>query len=755
MTDWGKLVSGEELIAAANERKAEVNKMTKVKPEEISKYESQGWTVLKTEKSGKATMTKPKRFPDVFENEVWSIFYKMGFKRMNATNKFAAILGGYSKQVDVVAMDDETCIFVECKATETFEKNCNFKKELESIHGYYGDLCNEFRKQYGNKLKFKFIFATKNYLITDESADMSRIKEFNLFYFDYDTVQYFEKLVDHLGSAARYQLLGNLFQKTTIKEMENRVPAIEGKMGGLTYYTFLIEPEKLLKMSYVLHRNKANHLLMPTYQRLIKKDRLKAIREFVNEGGYFPNSIIVSIDKKASEVRFDRNAQSYDSISRTGTLYLPQEYHSIYVIDGQHRLYGYSDSKYGMNNVIPVVAFIDLPSARQVEMFMEINENQKKVSKTLRNTLNIDLLWESKVPKERKEALMLKAAEMLGEDARSPLYGRILTGEDTGNDRRCITTEYIKDALKQSKFLNEYDKNGIKTVGTLDKNNNDETLDVLFKFLSKCFDLFMNFASDEWEKGAKGCLTTNNTAYALVRIFDDIVSLQLKAKGQSICKDIDELYSDCEPMLLELCEIFNDLSDETRMRLSAYGGQAKKNAWRALQVCLNQKDPAFIDEELQEYIEVNCTDNNPESSGYVEAIESKIKDEFYKYFETVPNWYIEKVPESLGKTIAEKMARENYTRDKNGLPNLTEWDFISFDEIGKIATHSNNWTTFAQDILKRPSQKSSQSNTITWLKDITVFKKKVKDGKSLTRNEFSELEAIYKDFFGGQDDTDN
>ena len=46
-------------------------------------------------------------------------------------------------------------------------------------------------------------------------------------------------------------------------------------MGGHTYYSFSIEPEKLLKLAYVLHRNEANSDMMPTYQRIIKKDVYK------------------------------------------------------------------------------------------------------------------------------------------------------------------------------------------------------------------------------------------------------------------------------------------------------------------------------------------------------------------------------------------------------------------------------------------------------------------------------------------------
>lgn len=35
---------------------------------------------------------------------------------------------------------------------------------------------------------------------------------------------------------------------------------------------------------------------MPTYQRIIKKQRLKEIRKFIDNKGFFPNSLIISID---------------------------------------------------------------------------------------------------------------------------------------------------------------------------------------------------------------------------------------------------------------------------------------------------------------------------------------------------------------------------------------------------------------------------------------------------------------------------
>ena len=47
----------------------------------------------------------------------------------------------------------------------------------------------------------------------------------------------------------------------------------------------------------------------------------------------------------------------------------------------------------------------------QVRLFMEINENQKAVSKNLRNTLNADLLWVSENPIEKREAIRSRVAQ--------------------------------------------------------------------------------------------------------------------------------------------------------------------------------------------------------------------------------------------------------------------------------------------------------------------------------------------------------
>lgn len=163
---------------------------------------------------------------------------------------------------------------------------------------------------------------------------------------------------------------------TRVPEIGNKIPAVQGKMGGHKYYSFCVEPEILLRLCFVLHRTNPNRETLSSYQRMLKKKRIKEIGQFVEAGGMFPNSIVINFDEDKG-LRFDL-ASSVDvcSHSKLGVLHLPKRYHSAFVIDGQHRLYGYAGSEYRKTNAIPVVAFENLPSEKQAELFVDINPSR-------------------------------------------------------------------------------------------------------------------------------------------------------------------------------------------------------------------------------------------------------------------------------------------------------------------------------------------------------------------------------------------
>lgn len=544
MTNWENIVSGKELITAKNKRK---NLYIEARERKVAleELEEEGWEYVKDYADSKfVKVRKEKPFYERFEDQIWLLFFQMGFKLLNRDANFKMNYDfnnpDFTQQIDVFAADDETILIVECKSSEDLNE-VQFKKDIEKLHGQMEGLRKCALKQYPGR-KVKFIWATHNCIMS--AKDIKRLQEWDIIFFSDSTIQYYSELVKHLGTCSRYQLLGNLLANTEIKKMQNKVLAIKGKMGGHEYYEFSIEPEKLLKIGYVLHRNEANKNMMPTYQRIIKRKRLKEVQSFINDGGYFPNSIIISIDSGGRKLQFDESPTKLDdSISKIGVLHLPKRYHSAYIIDGQHRLYGYSDSEYANTNSIPIVAFVDLDRSEQLKLFMDINENQKSVSKTLRITLNSDMLWDSPNQNERRDAIRSKIAQMCGEEQSSPLLGRVVIGEDEKNNIKCITIQAIQLALQKCSFFSTFAKNNtIATNGSFDVGDNQATIDRFYPFLEGCFKTVKNECETEWSLGEQGILTINRGIQGIIRIINDVVNLLIaQNKLFPLTQDIDDI----------------------------------------------------------------------------------------------------------------------------------------------------------------------------------------------------------------------
>ena len=742
------LYSKEELDNASILRKKDIIE-EKVPFNNVEEYEAEGWEISKQYKNGSAIMTKPKELKNVLIDKLWTIFYRMGFNNLSSSNDMKFVLGKepyqIEKSINLIAIDDETCLFIDCYSSENFDRATSFSEKIEDINKTFRYLSNEIRQLYGDK-KCKYILATHNYLLSEK--DIELLTNYKIAYFDDENVDYYQALVDHLGSAARYQLLGNLFSKTTIKGMDERVPAIEGKMGNLTYYSFLIEPERLLKIGYVLHRNKANHDQMPTYQRLIKKDRLKSIREYVNNGGFFPNSLIISIDSKDGKLRFEKAQQNLQGAhSRVGTLYLPKEYQTAYIIDGQHRLYGYSDSKYAGTDTLPVIAFVDLDKEKQVKMFMDINENQKPVSKTLRNILNIDLNWSSDNLSKRKEAVILNVCQALGENPNSPLFGRVITGEDSTNVRRCITIEYLKSAFEKTNLFNKYNKkNDITEKGLLDLVDSEKTFERVYTYIRNCLQALADICKDEWEKGSSGYLTINNTMVGVIRVISDITNISFSNMGTSLeSLNIDDLYQKSIDMIITFGETINNLSMEKRNDIkSAKGGAAKEISYRILQVALHSEEPLFTNPELEKYIEENCTNYNEDGLNEILYIKEKIINTTKAKMTNMLDWENLYFPEDLFIKLNQKVTAQSIKNSRAGIEqDVSVWSVMEFDDLCKIMNYKSNWSVLFKQMFTFKDETFTRLDIIGLIKSIQVSESKISNGKQITKSEFDAINDIY------------
>ena len=697
---FSKLVSQEDIDPVHRERKKEfvyetIPCIDDEQKEQVRKeYEDSGW-IFDRLYTKSIKMKRPKEHHVLFENKVWMLFSNLKFEWLN---RGADLALPYDKskppntqQIDVFAKDDETAIYIECKSSKK-KGTSSLKEVLEAWKTKKGGIEDSINKLFpGQILKKKFILFTENLDLSDK--DKERLGNLGGVHFDETKLEYYSKMFAQIGQAAKYQLLADIFAGTEIPELDNRIPAIQGKMGGHTYYSFSIEPQKLLKISYVLHRNKANENMMPTYQRIIKKKRLKDIREFLDNEenpGYFPNSVIINIDTNGKKLKWDNASPQVDNaISKIGVLHLPKKFRSAYVIDGQHRLYGYSESKYRENNSIPVVAFINLKRDEQVNLFMQINENQKSVPKTLRETLKSDLLWTSKDLREQMDALRSRVAIYLGEK-NSAVFDDYMS---IGEDNKVITPTAISTGLNKSNFLGKVDKNKIIELGSFYNGNLDDTLEKLYSFLNDSFRILIDKLSYDFSQGKDSFLFVNKGVTASIMLFSDIVDYIKERHGMTYNRANKEIFmSHVQDCLAPLTDFIKNLDEDVKTALKTEkGASAPTKYWRKFQAAIHAVDNDFNPDGLKEYIENEERALNDTTYAMIRDIESYMQNDFKEKLIERYNeeWAWKKgVPDKIADTAEDKMRKKNRTRSK--AEETDEWDNLDLIHYRMIA--DKNWS---------------------------------------------------------------
>jgi DNA sulfur modification protein DndB len=718
-----------------------------------SDYEAQGWVQDRKLKRS-VVMRRLKPGDELFVDRVWAAFSRLQFPMLNKEKSFSvtSVLTASSQSnggtsFDVFAADEEIALIVVCRSAETPAAS-SFRQEIETIQARRAEVLRSLRTWIPDT-KIKFILATNNFILSEATLD--RLRESDIVHMDEDTIDYYLELADHLGPAARYQLLGSLFAGTKIPGLESRVAAIQGKMGGHTYYSFMIEPARLLKLGYILHRHKATSELMPTYQRIIKKSRLKSIAHFVDNGGYFPNSIIVNIEAGARGLHFDRAATTADTDARVGVLHLPQTYRAAYIIDGQHRLYGYAGSHRAETDLVPVVAFSSLPRADQVELFMQINENQQAVPKNLRNTLNAELLYESSDVREQTKALKLRIAQQLAEHKASPLRGRIVIGEEKANALRCITIDSISLGLDRGNFIGSSTKAAMKEPGTFYRGGNEPTRKILFPFLELSFAYLRDHLQAQWDLGKAdgGFVFVNNGIEAFLRILSDIVD-HLVALGEVNPRTdaTEEVFAKVQLYLDPLVGFLGGISYAAAAEFRRmYGSAGRARYWRKLQAAINSAIPEFDPPGLTEFHEDENTAFNTEAYRMINEIESFLKSDVRRKLEDYfgQAWAKQGIPLQVYKDASTLAIEKNYDKREEA-EDAEPWDcmhLINYLQI--LQKNFKNWEAIFQERYTRPGDKSgSWKDKAAWLQDLNRIRNKVSHaGTPVTQQEYNFVVAIH------------
>jgi DGQHR domain-containing protein len=479
-----------------------------------------GWEPKK-EYTHRKQIIKYKSVSRLLEDNVWKLFYSSGMSYMNTRHLILyEIISGVKREIDVLAADEDFVLLIECTTKKTIGEKDDLKEKLDVTKSKFNGVAGTIRELFPNQKPIE-IFVTRNIEWTDTQKKVAKSHGFTVL--NEYMIEYLFDLVKIAGEGAKYQIFGRLLRNKNIK-MKNlsfTVPAIESRMGGKKYWTFNIEPEKLLKISYVNKRKDSDFEdLAMSYQRVMKPQRIVEIKKYIGENnGFFPNTIIVNFEKPFKTITplgtdVQKNKWSVHTSSKPVVITTPERLGCAWIIDGQHRLYGYADTDAKYSETVPVVAFSEFDDVSfEAKVFMDINEKQTPVSANLRWDLYEDLYADSNIRKESDLFKISVIAKNLNK--KGPLKNQIEIPKISGD--RHITLNYICSAIKRSNLVG---KNG-----HFSPENN--TLSENIKYATERFNIYFKVLSEllpeQWKAQNNHFINAKPGMYLFITLLKDFI----------------------------------------------------------------------------------------------------------------------------------------------------------------------------------------------------------------------------------------
>lgn len=307
---------------------------------------------------------------------VKDIFNKSG---INCLPKVQVNIKTNNTDIDIFGVYKNIIILVECVGTDDFGPK--IKKaitDFETIETNIEEviktgLNRKFRKdnnglKYQNKVFLKLIVSFNKETIKDiEQNNLSLCKNKHLSIWTLEEMYYFSKISDCTYDHCKFEILSFLkIDPTKIEEGSSETPiltytAFGKKINENLYILNMIIPVKVL-----LERTTLNRLHDSSsekgYQRLLNKDKLMHMRQYLlEEMPLYPNNLICVLNKNAAiqelkgsiesiELKIEKKAKQVslkkELEDKIFFVEFPNVFNIFEIIDGQHRLFSFAQTKY-------------------------------------------------------------------------------------------------------------------------------------------------------------------------------------------------------------------------------------------------------------------------------------------------------------------------------------------------------------------------------------------------------------------------
>jgi len=742
-----------DLVGLARRRARPYDLMT-VKPPELDGYIADGWTIARRGKLS-VRIVRPKRHDVLLEDRVWMLLWRMLFPSLSGPGGALVTINPGSdrkvtSQVDVLAVDEELCLAIECKSALIPGRRPTFQEELAKHAVVREPLQRGINAPGGNSAKRSVVLVlwTRNALLSRN--DKERAREQNVVLLDEADLNYYETLAHHLGPAARYQFLAELVPGKTIPGLEIRVPALQSKMGAHTCYTFSVAPEYLLKIAYVSHRTPRDSDVA-TYQRMLARSRLKNIADYICSGpdAMFPTNIVINLEKpekgrRGSGAQFEKARQEEGAEGATfGWLTLRPAYKSAWVIDGQHRLYAYSYAgpEAAAKGRLSVLAFVGLPGNIQQKLFVEINAEQKSVKRSLLQELYADLHRGAGDPRKRIQALVSEAIQELDEDPDSPFFDRILLATSAKTDTRCISMTSVFFALdRPGFFFSSVRDNLVIDPGPFWAKTDDAIIRRTTSTLNCWFGAIRLAVPEWWDAGAStgGGLAMNDGVSIAVDVLRSVVDHFGKGRVKLADLTLKEVADCLTPWAKALGDYFAGMTAEQKLQFRGLrGNQGHATGLRHAQGFIQARFSDFQPDGLVEFLEREKARTNDTAISLINEIERFVSriviDVLRANLGTADDaWWYQGVPTNVRTSATSK---QEYDQNRRGARERY-LDFIDYRDI--IQDH---WPLFSK-LLARGKGNESKAIRTAWMARINEIRKIAAHGSSATWVSFEQLNEL-------------
>lgn len=727
-SDFLSLLVDETKLVSEYRKRKKTHDEKSVHPVDVPEEEEKGWEVQRHGK--RSTRVKRKKTHDKsLEDRVWCLFYLMGFQELNGINfkiKFQRADGSVGgKQVDVYAEDGETALVIECKSRVKRGRR-SLQKDLHetiSLQDYFRTAINKRFADSGRaKPKIIWVYATNNVIWSKQ--DIERANDGNIEIMTENEIQYFQTFVKHIGPAGKYQLLGEFLKGKKVPGLNNiKLPAIRGKIGGKKFYSFVTTPRNLLKIAFINHQALNHPDGRPAYQRMISASRIKEIGEFIEKGGFFPTNILVNFSD-APQFDLISNKENTDPRIKFGWITLPSKYRSAWVIDGQHRLYGFSHltDKF-LDQSLFVLAFEKLAVEKEADLFITINHKQKSVPKGLLVSLLADIRMGDSDPSTALSALASAVVRELNTDKSSPLTRRFAIHGVPPEPSQNLTISESVNGLRRSGLIGKLVGKTL-APGPLSDATDRKTVIRASKVLSAYFEEVRKANPERWEGGKDRFIATNPGIRAHLSTIAEVVTYLTHKKSldfdllnpEDFANQINDF---CQPLFDFIKTAPDDVIKEQFSRRFGEGG-VKEYIFYLMQT-LTEAYPDFGSEDFQRWVKQSSSDKIDEVNHFLMKLAERLTDYVIDTLKQVHGthrlasdepayWEIGVDSERIRKNAFDKQQREAKERRK---PKEAYLDIV---DLAAIVKQSNNWSHF-EHVFKnpRPNERAGQIYYLGWI----------------------------------------